>query len=269
MSSGYSFKLLLGAIIGALALSGCANLRDSEKPDEGSQSATNTGNDNPARFRARTHTELGATYLQRGQFSVALEELNQAVKVDPQYGLAHSLLGVVHGTLGENVKAEAAFQRAVQVAPSEGDIRNSYGAFLCSQNRAKDGLEQFEAALRLPLYQTPFIALENAGSCALNARMIKPAETYYGRLVQIQPLSSRGYQGLAAIAFMTSRMDEVKRQVELGMRANPLTPELLFYGACAARKLSERGSEDSLTQVLKSRFPDSPFNDALRKGGCE
>jgi type IV pilus assembly protein PilF len=267
MNTGLSFKAALVCALVAL-VTGCAN-RTVDPNDQPALNATTTSNEDPLRFRAKTHTELGANYFQRGQMAVALEELNEAVRLDPRYGIAHSILGLIHADLGEDAKAEASFRRAVEASPNEGDIRNNYGSYLCRQNKSREGIEQFEAALRLPLYATPQVALENAGSCAVRAGLIRPAETYYARLVQIQPLSSRGYQGLAAIALKTANMPEVRRQVGLGMRANPLTPELLFYGACAEKKLGDNNAEQTLTIMLRSRFSDSPLNEALRKGGCE
>jgi Tfp pilus assembly protein PilF len=99
--------------------------------------------------------------------------------------------------------------------------------------------------------------------------MIRPAEVYFSRLVQIQPFSSRGYQGLAAIALKTARLEEVRKQVRLGLSAQPQTAELFFYGACAEKRLGDRASEESYTQQLKSRFANSPLNGQLAKGGCE
>jgi type IV pilus assembly protein PilF len=260
----------LGAVALLVAfLSACSGLMSRDKPDESSQSATEDRSDDPLRYRAKVHTELASNYFQRGQMSVALEELREAIRLDARYGVAHSILGLVHADLGEFAKADAAFKTAVTVAPAEGDIRNNYGSYLCRQNRVKEGLEQFDAALRLPLYTTPQIALENAGSCALEAAMIRPAEAYFTRLVQIQPFSSRGYQGLAAIALKTARLEEVRKQVRMGLGGQPQTAELYFYGACAEKRLGDRAAEDSYTQQLKSRFANSPLNDKLAKGGCE
>ena len=253
----------------AALLSACGMMTTAEKPDDNSQSATQERSDDPLRYRAKVHTELGANYFQRGQMSVALEELREAIKLDAKYGVAHSILGLVHADLGEFAKADASFLKAVAVAPEEGDIRNNYGSYLCRQNRPKEGLEQFDAALKLPLYLTPQIALENAGSCAMGASMIRPAEAYFTRLVQIQPFSSRGYEGLAAIALKTARLDEVRKQVRQGLAGQPQTAELYFYGACAEKRLGDRAAEDSYTLQLKSRFANSPLNGQLAKGGCE
>ena len=213
--------LMKFSALGCLAalLAGCSIFGNSaEKVDEAPQTTTQANSENPLRYRARVHTELGANYFQRGQMAVALEELNEAIRLDAKYGVAHSILGLVYADLGDLAKADASFLVAINVAPAEGEIRNNYGSYLCRQNRAKEGLEQFDVALRLPLYQTPNIALENAGNCALAASLIRPAEGYFARLVQIQPLNSRGYQGLAAIALKTSRFDEVRRQVRMGLK---------------------------------------------------
>jgi type IV pilus assembly protein PilF len=260
---------LLGLTL-TISLAGCAGMKKpQDNADDPSQAGTATSNEDPVRYRARIHTELGANYLQRGQFVVALEELREAVRVDPRYGLAHSMTGLVHANLGEDAKAEVAFKRAIEVAPNEGDIRNQYGSFLCGLGRADEGIAQFETALRLPLYQTPQVALENAGSCALAAQKIRPAESYFGRLVQLFPFNSRGYQGLAAVALKTARFDEVKKQVELGLRTQQVTPQLLFYGVCAEKKLGNKAREDEHRAQLKARFADTPFVDAAERGGCE
>ncbi len=265
--SGPLRVLAIGLAGLALALlAACGSL--AKKDDDGTQSVAPGGED-PLRYRAKVHTELGANYFQRGQMSVALEELREAVRLDPKYGVAHSILGLVHADLGEFAKADAAFQQAVAVAPAEGDIRNNYGSYLCRQGRPKEGLEQFDAALRLPLYQTPQVALENAGSCALAASMIRPAEAYFSRLVQVQPFYSRGYQGLAAVGMKTARFDEVRKQVRMALNAQPVTAELYYYGACAERQLGDRAAEDSYVQQLKSRFADSPLGARLQKGVCE
>jgi len=259
---------VLGAVFLVLLLAGCASTNSRDREDS-PQSTTLASSEDPLRYRAKVHTELGANYFQRGQMNVALEELREAIRLDPKYGFAHSILGLVQADLGDFVKADLSFQTAITVAPAEGDIRNNYGSYLCRQNRPKEGLEQFDAALRLPLYQTPQIALENAGSCALAAGLIKPAEAYFQRMVQLQPFNSRGYQGLAAIAMKTARFDEVRRQVRLALNTQPQTPDLLYLGACAERRLGDRAGEDTYTQLLRSRFADSPFNDQLRRGGCE
>src|SRR6266571_3579748 len=55
--------------------------------------------------RAQLHTDLGAGYYERGQMDVALEELNMAVRVDPNCAPAYTVFGLVYATLGDDRKA--------------------------------------------------------------------------------------------------------------------------------------------------------------------
>jgi hypothetical protein len=45
--------------------------------------------------RARLHTELGAGYYERGQMDVALDELGEAVKLDPGNARIYNIYGLV------------------------------------------------------------------------------------------------------------------------------------------------------------------------------
>ncbi len=116
--------------------------------------------------RARVHTELAALYYQQGSMKTALDELATAVKIDPQYAPAYSMLGLVYMQLGEPGPADQNFQKAVSLAPNDPDIRNNYGLFLCDTRKYQKGLTQLDAALANPLYNTPMRALDNAARCA-------------------------------------------------------------------------------------------------------
>jgi type IV pilus biogenesis/stability protein PilW len=138
-------------------------------------------------YQARLRTELAAGYYSRKQYQVALEEVNNALAIDPKYGPAYGMLALIHSTLGDSIGAEKAFIRATEVAPSDPDIRNNFGAFLCERQRFKDSLAQFDIALRNPLYQTPQVALRNAAECAFKGGERQRAEVYYRRLGQPIP----------------------------------------------------------------------------------
>lgn len=116
--------------------------------------------------RARVHTELAALYYQQGSMKTALDELGNAIKIDPQYAPAYNMLGLVYMQLGEQTLASTNFQKAVSLAPNDPDIRNNYGLFLCDTHQYQQGLSQLDIALANPLYMTPVRALDNAARCA-------------------------------------------------------------------------------------------------------
>ena len=71
---------------------------------------------------------------------VALEELGEAVKLDPANARAYNIYGLVYSTLGQNEKAEQSFQRALALAPSDSEIRHNWGWYLCTHDRARESI---------------------------------------------------------------------------------------------------------------------------------
>ena len=68
----------IAGILFALAAWGCA-----QQPSTPSFTPQPAGESNDPRSRAQIHTELGAQYFGIGQFGVALEEANEALRADP------------------------------------------------------------------------------------------------------------------------------------------------------------------------------------------
>ena len=106
------------------------------------------GQEAAVQARARIHTELSAGYYARGQYDVALEELNGAIKDDPGYAPAYGMLGLVYSELRDDAQAERHFQRAIELNPQDPEVRNNYGWFLCQRGREPQALGQFELAIR-------------------------------------------------------------------------------------------------------------------------
>ena len=64
-----------------------------------------------AAYRAQLHAEIAAGFYERGQMDVALQELDEAVKLDPKNAKIYNVYGLVYAMLGEDAKAERNFQQ--------------------------------------------------------------------------------------------------------------------------------------------------------------
>ena len=218
--------------------------------------------------RARLHTDLGSGYYERGQMDVAIGELNTAVKLDPNYAPAYNIFGLIYAVLGEDSKAEQNFERALQLAPNNPDIRHNWGWYLCQHKREREALTQFEAAISDPLYRTPEIALVNAGRCAQAIGDNAAAEGYFRRALSGQPNNVLASYGLAQLAYKQGRYDESRALMRRVIQTNNAPPEALRLGMCVERKLGDRQSEMSYTSQLRNRYPDAPETRAITEA-CE
>lgn len=230
---------------------------------------TNRSEETQTQRLARIHTELGAGYYARHQQNVALEELNEALKVDAKYAPAHSILGLVYMELKEDAKAEQSFRLAIDLAPQDPEIRNNYGWFLCHRSQFKPAIEQFNIAAKHPLYRTPEVALVNAGLCSARLGEINEARQYFRRALAIQPAQPTAYFGLAEIAYKSAQFEEAREHMKGVMQAANPPPQALLLGACIERKLGDRTSELSYSQQLRNRYPESREMKQLQGGWCE
>jgi type IV pilus assembly protein PilF len=219
--------------------------------------------------RAQLHTELASGYYERGQMEIALDELNRAIALDPGYAPAYNVYGLVYATIGEDAKAEQNFSRALQLAPGESDFHQNWGWYLCTHNRVRESLVEFETAARNPLYRSPEIALINAGRCAQAIGDTRAAEDYFRRALVVQPGNPLASYGLAQIAYRDGQYEAARAWTKGVMLTTNPPPEGLFLGMCVERKLGDRQAELSYVSQLRNRYPNAPETKAIATEKCE
>ncbi len=223
----------------------------------------------PPERRAQLHTELAAGYYERGQMAVALEEVNTAEKIDPAYAPAYNIAGLVYAYLGDDRKAEQNFAQSLQLAPSDSETLHNWGWYLCTHNRQRESLPQFDAAVRNPLYRTPEVALVNAGRCAEAIGDDAAAEDYFRRALAAQPGNPLASLGLAQLAYKAHRYDEARSWMKGIMLINNPPLDALHVGVCIERKLGDHQAELSYISQMKNRYPDAPETKAIATDSCE
>ena len=219
--------------------------------------------------RAALHADLAAGYYERGRMDVAIEELTEAATLDPANPRIYNLFGLVYTMLGENAKAEQNFQRALALAPDDSDLRHNWGWYLCSNDRPKESIPEFELALRDPFYKTPEIALTNAGRCSAAFGDYANADSYYRRALGRNPANAPALYGLALVAYRGGRYDEARGYTRRLAQLPQPAPEALFLGMCVERKAGDRAAETLYSTLLRNRYPDSLEAKSINTGLCE
>lgn len=260
---------LAAAACVAVFIAGCGSTPKTDAPRPEAQLPTPKAAEVSPKDRAKLHVDLAAGYYERGQMDIALEELGEATKLDPENANIYNVYGLVYSIIGEDPKAEQNFQRALQLAPQDSDIRHNWGWYLCTHGRAEASIAQFDQAVRNPLYKTPEIALVNAGRCSASFGDTAAAEQYFKRALAVSPGNPNAAYGLALIAYRAGRTNEARGWLRPAvLQANP-APEALYLGVCLERKLGDKQAEMSFTSQLKNRYPTSAEMAALTGGVCE
>ena len=247
---GLVVAVLLGTVV---LMSGCSTTTTTETKT--ADMATKVA---PTQ-RAQIHTERSAEYFRIGRLATSLEAAQQAVAADAKYAPAHNMVALIYMELRDNEKAQAAFDRAILLAPNDSDTLNNYGWFICERQDPKRALPYFTKALRNPLYSTPERALYNAGVCARRAGDNATAETNLRAALVRDPQLAPALYELADIAFSQTRYKEADAQfARFSAMVREPDANGLLLGAKISRAMGDRNSEAGYVSQLRRRFPDAP-----------
>lgn len=246
-----------------LLLSACANMPAGEGGSAGAEP------DSESRQRARAFTELAGAYYSRNQYKIALDELRKAITADGRFGPAYNVYGLIYMELGEDGLAEENFRRAIELDRNDSEAYNNLGWFLCTRGRYDEGLEQFAAALRNPLYAYPERAMVNAGLCAEKKGDLALAEANLQKSLKLQPDNAVTLLKLAGLRLRQGQLAEAQRLLARHAELAQPTAESLWLGVRLERKLGDRAQEAVYGQQLRKRFPDADETRRLLTGQYE
>lgn len=220
---------------------------------------------------AKLHTELAAEYYHRGQYKVAIEEVEEAFKSDANYAPAHNMYGLINMSLHEDVKARRNFEQALKISPNDSETHNNYGWFLCQRmpEQMAQAIEHFMIASNDPLYQTPELSYTNAGICELKRNNYPAARNFFEKALSISAAYPPALIGLIEIDFKSGNLLEAKSKLSHYMQYSTQTPESLWLAIKIERKTGDRYAEESYAYQLMKRFPNSKEASALREGRYE
>ena len=218
---------------------------------------------------ARLRTELAFNYFQRGQLSIALEEIRSALAADPNFATAYNVLGLINMDLGENAKAEESFRKALSIAPQDSDSLNNYGWFLCQTKREREGIDRFLLALKNPLYPTPDKPYLNAGICSQRIGNEAAAEEYYRKAFTLDPMTAGAMMRLGEMYFKRNDFDKARFYMDRINKNYDPSAESLWLALRIERKAGDRIAESSFAAQLRRRYPNSPEFQLLQQGKFE
>jgi type IV pilus assembly protein PilF len=251
-----------------VAASGCTTTTTSKpgKADSSVKVEKRDGAPTDARTRASIRLQLAVGYYQDGKFAFALDELKQALALDPNYADVHTVLALVYNELHEDAKAEQSFQQALQLEPANSDLNNNYGWYLCQHGREKESLAYFDNALKNPLYTQKAKPLQNSGVCAAKMGDNVAAEEYFRRSFEIDPTGSVSAYNLANIYYGRKDYTRARFYVTQVNNGTSPTPASLWLGIRIERRLGNRNNEAALENQLDRLFADSREAQMRKRG---
>ena len=215
---------------------------------------------------AATNMQLAIEYLKLGKLASSQEFMERALSEDPGNPDVQMTAGLVYERVNEIPKAERAYSTGYRLGKKDPNIQNSYAGFLCRTGKAVAGEKLFAAVASNPLYQTPEVALINAGVCVRGTGDLVDAERYFTRALAIHPNLPEALLQLGNIAFDRGDAAQAREIVKRYLAVNPPTSEVLWLGVRAERKLGDATMAASYARRVQTEFPDSEQAQMMRSG---
>lgn len=216
---------------------------------------------------ARANLNLGIAYMQRGDYERSLEKLNRARKADPDYYGTYNAYGLLYQLLGENHKAEENFKKALRLNHNDSATKNNYGRFLCQQGRYKEAEKTFIDAASNPLYETPEIAITNAGTCAMMKGEKDRAEKYFRQALDRNPKIPAALIQMSQLSYDQGNYLSARGYLQRYLEVAKHTPASLWLGIRIERELGDKNAVASYELLLRNNFPDSNETRLLNESG--
>lgn len=209
--------------------------------------------DSPAAINAR----LGLNYMQQGSYDVALEKLRRALQQDPKLPEAHHYSAELYRTLGNHELAEEHYRQALKLSPDNPALQNNFGVFLCGRARYDEAEERFLRASRMPSYQRPDEAFQNAALCALRKPDLEKAEKYFRQALDINPVLPKSLYQMALLSYDTGQYMQARGFVQRYAAVAPHTPQSLWLAVRIERRLGNESAAQRHARELREKFPDA------------
>ena len=148
---------------------------------------------------AVAYVSLAKAYMEQGKMTFALENATLAVKVDPNHAEAQLVLAWIYQTMNDFQMAEKHYSRAKKLAPNDPYVANTYGTFLCAQQRYAEADAEFKLAATSIMNPSPWLASTNAGLCQESSGRYALAKASMRQALQQNPDYKPAKKGLARL----------------------------------------------------------------------
>lgn len=253
----------------AVWLSGCAqdvSGSNTSAPADVQADLHTESDETPNQRRARIRLELASAYFQQGQTHVALDEIKQAIAIDPDYADAYNLRGLVYLRLNDLPLAANSFDRALMLSPRDADAAHNYAWLLCQQAHYAASEKLFAQAIANPSYTQPGKSWMAQGLCQMRAGQSATAEDSLMRSHALDGGNPVTRYNLARLLFERGDLQSAQtymRQLNNSPMANA---ETLWLGIQIEQQLKNNLAVAALAERLRGQFAESSELISYEKG---
>lgn len=247
MVAGLRTSLKIGFLSAIIFTSGCVS---------NSQSGLYGGNFDHEEA-AKTRMSLGLTYLQNNNYTQAKKNLDKALEFNPRSADVQFAMAYYYQLVGDNLRAEEYYETAIDLAPNNGDIANSYGAFKCQNGEYEKAKAYFFDAINNRLYANAAQTYENLALCAQSQGKLDEAIGYFQDALKHQPARGKSLFLLSELYTGSEQWELAESTLRKYERVAKVTPDSLWLAYEIAKGKGDLETAKGYGEMMMSLFPES------------
>ncbi len=213
----------------------------------------------------QTDIQLAIAYMQQNNLPAAKERLEKTLGLSPDDAQANNVMAIVQWRMKQYDQAEKHFRIALREDPKNSALHHNYGAYLCDRGQIDEGVKHLERAIADASYNAPAEVRLNAGVCLMRKPAPAAAEKYLREALKINPRLPGALYQMARINYDSGRTFSARGFMERYFESGPDTAEALLLAYRIERALKNREAEAKFAVRLRTKFPDSPEADILKR----
>jgi tetratricopeptide (TPR) repeat protein len=168
---------------------------------------------------AETNFIRGTELQGNGKNSEAIDHYKMAIKIKPDYALAHNNLGIALVAEGKIEEAISHFKMAIKIKPNFAEAYSNLGSALSAEGKIEEAISHYKMAIKIkPNFAK---AHYNLGIDLVAERKIEEAISHFKMAIKIKPDYAAAYNNLGAVLFNAKMTEEAINSFKEAIRIRP------------------------------------------------
>ena len=195
--------------------------------------------------------------MKLGRLEPARVALGRALSLAPSDSRANHAMALLQLRISDRIAAEPYFAQAVDADNDNFSARNDFGGYLCQSGRMKEGLAQFDSALRNPYNDALYISQLGAGACYVRILDWKEAERFFALALVARPNLPLALYKMAEVTFAQADHLRTRAYLQRFFDTGASSAAGLSLAVRNERKLNATDLVQLYANRLRAKFPES------------
>jgi Flp pilus assembly protein TadD len=198
----------------------------------------------------------GLSLLRQGEFQQAHTDVNEAIKIAPDFGEAYFALGMYYVKTGDMKTAEAMFIKTLKLQPEDGKAYARLGD-LCAQRGQLERARSFYVR-SLTLGPADPEVLNNLAILYAQVPDLDKSARYYRKAIVVKEDFAEAHYGLAFVLYRQGKLEESLEEVNRLLNIKPDFPLAFQLLASVYEALGREQEAASARQKYLEMQPNDP-----------